>query len=181
MAESVHVRSGHYWLARTVETKPGSGTCIEKITERRTSRSSTTFTMGDYAISVEWFDRVDTDELGLSFSKWNPDEDADVSEMPPVLNSTELRAVEGQPIDLNSTDSLALSIVTTAQIEPTLVPPPPPLRNMRSASKPMPGARVSKGGQGVGVQARPAAMLLPLDAVVEVRPELDAAARGQCW
>ena len=69
MAESVHIRSGHYWLARTVETAPGSGTCIEKIEERRTSRDSTAFTSGDYAISVEWFDRVDTDAMGLSFSK----------------------------------------------------------------------------------------------------------------
>ena len=69
MAESVHIRSGHYWLARTVETAPGSGTCIEKIEEQRTSRGSTVFTKGDYAISVEWFDRVDTDAMGLSFSK----------------------------------------------------------------------------------------------------------------
>jgi|TARA_B110001469_G_C9391197_1_gene201866 hypothetical protein len=69
MAESVHIRSGHYWLARTVETAPGSGTCIEKITDRRTSRGSTTFTLRDYAISVEWFHRVDTDAMGLSFSK----------------------------------------------------------------------------------------------------------------
>ena len=69
MAEAVHIRSGHYWLARTVETAPGSGTCIEKITDRRTSRGSTTFTLRDYAISVEWFHRVDTDAMGLSFSK----------------------------------------------------------------------------------------------------------------
>ena len=44
-----------------------------------------------------------------------------------------------------------------------------------------PGARLSKDGKGVGVQARPAAPSLPLDAVVEVRAELDAAVRGQCW
>jgi len=52
-----------------METVPGSGMCIEKIEERRTSRDSTAFTAGDYAISVEWFDRVDTDAMGLSFSK----------------------------------------------------------------------------------------------------------------
>ena len=72
MAESAHFRSGHYWLARTVETKPGSNTCIEKIDERRTSKGSTLFSKGDYAISVEWFHRVDTDAMGLSFSKHAP-------------------------------------------------------------------------------------------------------------
>ena len=41
--------------------------------------------------------------------------------------------------------------------------------------------RVSKGGAGVGVQARVAAPSLPLDVVVEIRADLDAAARGQCW
>ena len=107
--------------------------------------------------------------------------------MPSVLNSTELRAVEGQPIDLDMTDSLALSVVQTKQIEPALVPPPPPLlkKSARQAEmdrqKSTVGARVSKGGAGVGVQVRPTAPPLPLDAVVEVRAELDAAARGQCW
>jgi hypothetical protein len=187
MAESAHVRSGHYWLARTVETAPGSGTCIEKIEERRTSRSSTVFTKGDYAISVEWFDRIDADAMGLSFSKWIPDDDDDESEMPSIINSTELRAIEGQPIDLDSTDSLALSVIPTKQIEPALVPPPPPAQKrsprLAEMDRPQPtaGARVSKGGEGVGVQARPAAASLPLDAVVEVRAELDAAVRGQCW
>lgn len=168
MAESVPIRSGHYWLARTVETAPGSGTCIEKIKERRTSRGLTAFTLGDYAISVEWFDRVDTDAMGLSFSR-----EVDDSEMPCIINSTELRAVEGQPIELNSTDSLTLSIFPAMQIQPALVPPPPPLARK--------SPRLAKGGQGVGVQARPAEPSLPLDAVVEVRAELDAAIRGQCW
>ena len=186
MAEAVHRRSGHYWLARTVETKLGSNTCIEKIGERRTSKGSTVFTKSDYAISVEWFHRVDTDAMGLSFSKWIPDEEEE-SEMPSILNSTELRAVEGQPIDLTSTDSLALSIVSAKQIEPALVPPPPPLSKKsprlaaQSGPKATPGARVSKGGEGVGVQGRAAPPSLPLDAVVEVRADLDAAARGQCW
>ena len=40
--------------------------------------------------------------------------------MPSLLNSTELRAVEGQPIDLTSTDSPALSIISAKQIEPAL-------------------------------------------------------------
>ena len=171
-----------------VPTTFGSGTCIEKIEERRTSRSSTVFTKGDYAISVEWFDRVDADDaMGLSFSKWIPDDDDDESEMPSIINSTELRAVEGQPVDLDSTDSLALSVVPTKQIEPALVPPPPPAlkKSPRLAEmdrlQSTTGARVSKGGEGVGVQARPAAPSLPLDAVVEVRAEVDAAARGQCW
>ena len=121
--------------------------------------------------------------MGLSFSKWIPNEDDDESEMPPVINSTELRAVEGHPIDLTSTDSLALSVVPMKQIEPALVPPPPPAlkRSPRLADKSTAGARVSKGGEGVGVQARPAAPSLPLDAVVEVRADLDAAVRGQCW
>ena len=111
--------------------------------------------------------------------------------MPSILNSTELRAVEGQPIDLTSTDSLALSIVSAKQIEPALVPPPPPLSKKSSrvaalvaaqgGPKATPGARVSKGGGGVGVQGRAAPPSLPLDAVFEVRADLDAAARGQCW
>jgi len=113
-------------------SRPGSNTCIEKINERRTSKGSTVFNKGDYAISVEWFHRVDTDAMGLSFSKWIPDEDEDDSEMPSILNSTELRAVEGQPIDLTSTDSLALSIISAKQIEPALVPPPPPLSQKSS-------------------------------------------------
>ena len=50
-------------------SRPGSNTCIEKINERRTSKGSTVFNKGDYAISVEWFHRVDTDAMGLSFSK----------------------------------------------------------------------------------------------------------------
>ena len=178
MAESVHIRSGHYWLARTVETALGSGTCIEKIKEQRASRSSTIFTKGDYAISVEWFDREDTDAMGLSFSKWIPNEGDEESEMPSVLNSTELRAVEGQPIDLTSTDSLALSVVMTKQVEPTLVVPPP--AQVASLRTRLP-RRVSKGGTGLGVQARVAAPSLPLEAVVEIRADLDAAARGQCW
>ena len=111
--------------------------------------------------------------------------------MPSILNSTELRAVEGQPIDLTSTDSLALSIVSAKQIEPALVPPPPPLSKKSSrvaalvaaqgGPKATPGACVSKGGVGVGVQGRAAPPSLPLDAVFEVRADLDAAARGQCW
>jgi hypothetical protein len=104
--------------------------------------------------------------------------------MPCIINSTELRAVEGEEIDLNSTDSLTLSVVSVAQIEPALVPPPPPLlrQSPRFQGGPKaPGARLSKDGKGVGVQARPAAPSLPLDAVVEVRAELDAAVRGQCW
>ena len=107
--------------------------------------------------------------------------------MPSILNSTELRAVEGQPIDLTSTDSPALSIISAKQIEPALVPPPPPLSKKsprlaaQSGPKATPGARVSKGGGGVGVQWRAAPPSLPLDAVVEVRADLDAAARGQCW
>ena len=180
MAESAHVRSGHYWLARTVETALGSGTCIEKIEDRRTTRSLTVFTKGDYAISVEWFDRVDVDAMGLSFSKWIPDEEDDESEMPSVINSTELRAVEGHAIDLDSTDSLVLSVVSTKQVEPALVPPPSP-QKVSGRTRTAAGARVSKGGEGVGVQARAAAPSLPLDAVVEVRADLDAAARGQCW
>ena len=98
--------------------------------------------------------------------------------MPSILNSTELRAVEGQPIDLTSTDSPALSII---------VPPPPPLSKKsprlaaQSGPKATPGARVSKSGGGVGVQGRAAPPSLPLDAVFEVRADLDAAARGQCW
>jgi hypothetical protein len=104
--------------------------------------------------------------------------------MPCIINSTELRAVEGEQIDLNSTDSLALSVGPVAQIEPALVPPPPPSlrKSPRLQDGPAaPGARQSKGGKGVGVQARPAAPSLPLDAVVEVRAEVDAAVRGQCW
>ena len=101
--------------------------------------------------------------------------------MPSILNSTELRAVEGQPIDLTSTDSLALSIVSAKQIEPALVPPPPPLSKKSPRLAAQSGARVSKGGEGVGVQGRAAPPSLPLDAVVEVRADLDAAARGQCW
>ena len=34
--------------------------------------------------------------------------------MPCIINSTELRAVEGEEIDLNSTDSLTLSVVSVA-------------------------------------------------------------------
>jgi hypothetical protein len=110
--------------------------------------------------------------------------------MPSIINSTELRAVEGQPIDLNATDSSALSLIRPPQIEPALVPPPPPAKSSarvsarvaaRGGPKPTPGARVSKGGEGVGVQARPAAPSLPLDAVVEVPGEQDASVRGQCW
>ena len=102
--------------------------------------------------------------------------------MPSILNSTELRAVEGQPIDLTSTDGPALSIISAKQIEPALVPPPPPLSKKSSRV----AARVAaqsgpKGGGGVGVQGRAAPPSLPLDAVVEVRADLDAAARGQCW
>ena len=112
-------------------------------------------------ISVEWFHGVDTDSMGLSFSEWIPDEDEDDAEMPSVLNSTELRAVEGQPIDLTSTDSLTLSVVPTKQIEPALLPPPPPLSKKssrvaarvaaQSGPKATPGARVSKGGGGAWV------------------------------
>ena len=124
--------------------------------------------------------------LTLTPTRWVPDEDEDEDDMPCIINSTELRAVEGQSIDLNSTDSLTLSVISTVQIEPALVlPPPPQVRKsprlaVEGGSK-GPGARLSKGGQGVGVQARPAAPSLPLDAVVEVRAEVDAASRGQCW
>merc|ERR1740130_2098002 len=178
-------RSGHV-SPSSQRSRPGSNTCIEKINERRTSKGSTVFNKGDYAISVEWFHRVDTDAMGLSFSKWILDEDEDDSEMPSILNSTELRTVEGQPIDLTSTDSLALSIVSAKQIEPALVPPPPPLSKKsprlaaQSGPKATPGARVSKSWGGVGVRGRAAPPSLPLDAVVEVRADLDAAARGQC-
>ena len=64
--------------------------------------------------------------------------------MPSILNSTELRAVEGQPIDLTSTDSPALSIISAKQIEPALVPPPPPLSKKSSRL----AARVATGNAG---------------------------------
>uniref|UniRef100_A0A7S0LBD3 Uncharacterized protein n=1 Tax=Coccolithus braarudii TaxID=221442 RepID=A0A7S0LBD3_9EUKA len=94
------------------------------------------------------------------------------------------------PIDLDVTDGPALSLVRPPQVEPALVlPPPPKKQSVRTSTrlsahrepKLAPAARVSKGGVGVGVQARPTAPSLPLDAVVEVPAEQDAAARAQCW
>ena len=85
---------------------------------------------------------------------------------------------------MDATDSPALSLIRPPQVEPALVLPPPPTRQsarVLARGGPKPGARVSKGGKGAGVQARPAAPSLPLDAVVEVLAEQDAAARAQCW
>ena len=173
MSESVHRRAGHYWLARTVETAPGSGTCLEKITDRRKTIDETAFTMGDYAISVEWFHRVADDAMGLSFTKWIPD-DPDDPGMPSVLNSTELRAVEGKPIDPTQTDGCALSLHRQAAVEPVLVPPP--RQSPRLASN-----TAKAAGVGVGVLERLALPSAPLDAVWEVRELVDAASRNQCW
>ena len=110
--------------------------------------------------------------------------------MPSILNSTELRAVEGQPIDLTSTDSLAPSIISAKQIEPALVPPPPPLSNKSSRvparvaaqsepkAKPGRACQRTKGGESVGVQGRGGAPpSQPLDAVVEVRADLAGCGR----
>ena len=157
MEQTAHMRTGHYWLARTVETEPGSGTCLQRITDRRASIESesktftTTFNKGDYAISIEWsaplpalarpqsltppallflpacrWDRVAEDAEGLSFQKLVPEDDE--AEMPSILNSTELRAVEGQRIDLTKTDGPALSLHRQERVEPVFIPPPPPER-----------------------------------------------------
>ena len=56
--------------------------------------------------------------MGLSFSKWVPNED---SEMPCIINSMKLRAVEGQPIASIGPDSLTLSLLPRVQIEPALM------------------------------------------------------------
>ena len=107
-----------------------------------------------------------------------------------MLNSTELRAVEGQPIDLNKTDGPAFFLQEQARVQPALVPPPPPARKGKQQKPREPSARQAAaraaGGlpAGVGVLERPAAALtaIPLiDAVFVVSAVIDAVSRGQCW
>ena len=65
---------------------------ILQVTKRRLDINGTMFTEGDFAIAVQWYDRLAEDMEGLKFRKWTPDAaDEDGISM---VNSTELRAVD---------------------------------------------------------------------------------------
>ena len=92
--EETHWRAGHYWLARVVDAGEkhhlGDGV-VRQITAQRETIQGTTYTRGDIAIAVEWYDRVDDTADGLKFVKWVPPSDAPAQ---CVVNSTELRAID---------------------------------------------------------------------------------------
>jgi len=131
-------------------------------------------------IAVEWFDREAADADGLSFSKWVPDEDEDAQM---VVNSTELRAVEGEAIDLTKTDGLAFSVL---QVEPTVLPVLVPPTAGRAAPRQQAPRGAKKGGPTPGtraalvVQPPPPPPLAP-EQVYEIRADVDAEGRKQCW
>jgi hypothetical protein len=178
--EEVHFRQGHYWLARTVESSPGSGTCIVEKVEKNKFINGNRFDRGDYVIAVEWFDREAADGDGLSFTKWVPDEDEDERM---VVNSTELRAVEGYEIDLTKTDGLAFSVL---RVEPTVLPVLVPPQTGKVAPRQQAARGAKRGGPTPGTRAalvveRPLPPPPTPETVWEIRADVDAAARKECW
>ena len=45
---------------------------ILQVTKRRLDINGTMFTEGDFAIAVQWYDRLAEDMEGLKFRKWTP-------------------------------------------------------------------------------------------------------------
>ena len=130
------------------------------------------FDRGDYVIAVEWFDREAADAEGLSFAKWVPDEPEDAQM---VVNSTELRAVEGELIDLTKTDGLTFLVhEQEATVQPALVPPP---RGTSQPTRQQPG----RGVKNATVVERPAPPPPDPETVYEIRANVDAAGRRECW
>ena len=123
------------------------------------------------------FDRTTDDADGLSFIKWEPDE-PDENQM--IINSTELRAVEGELIDITKTDGLTFSIHAVPKITPVLVPPPRGKPAPRQSKRIAGGAKPTPGGKKAAVVARPIAPPPP-ETVYEIKGDVDAAGRRESW
>ena len=80
-----------FWMARAVDNGEGKGSCILKQVDKRCSINNTAFTAGDYAICVEWWDRVAADGERRTFEKWDTSQSG-LTQF--ICNSTELRMIE---------------------------------------------------------------------------------------
>ena len=100
-----------------------------------------------------------------------------------VVNSTELRAVEGYDIDLTKTDGLAFSVL---RVEPTVLPVLVPLQMGKAAPRQQAARGAKKGGPTPGTRAalvveRPLPPPPTPETVWEIRADVDAAGRKECW
>ena len=190
--EEVHLREGHYWLARVVNAGQGNplGAGVvrkvshpspnsnpatpsltltdfnlyccassDQVTERRVIIQGNLFTQGDIVIAVTWYDRLPTDPEGLKFRKWTPPQQPD-EEHPPVVNSSELRAINVNVVPFVSTLG------------------PRPVRQSPRLVAP------KKRGKRAGVvhTGQPSdAIELPDDTVYDVHADADVLIRRECW
>ena len=115
----------------------------------------TTFTEGDFAIAVQWYDRLAEDLEGLKFRREIPQdpEDDGIS----IVNSTELRAVD---VDVR-----------------------PCVPSGLASAVYQPGTRVQpkRTGRRAAVVERAGPPELPADTVYEIRADSDVLIRRECW
>ena len=124
-----------------------------QVTKRRLDINGTRFNEGDFAIAVQWYDRLSEDLEGLRFRMWRPAGDDGIS----LVNSTELRAA-GNDVDVRP--CAPSGFVQPARVQPV---------------------RAVRGGRHAALVALAPPPEPPPDTVYEMRADVDALIRRECW
>ena len=130
-----------------------------QVTKRRLDINGTRFNEGDLAIAVQWYDRLSENLEGLRFRmwrlKWRPAGDDGIS----LVNSTELRAA-GKTNDVDVRPCAPSGFVQPARVHPV---------------------RAVRGGRHAALVALAPPPEPPPDTVYEMRADVDALIRRECW
>jgi hypothetical protein len=100
-------RARQYWIGQAADA--GNGSCIIKeFTDGGGMLEATTFSKGDIALAVKWFDRHPSDPEGMHFVEWDSAASGNDADARFVLNSTEVRAVN---VKLNPVPPVGVPLV----------------------------------------------------------------------